>query len=442
MPMPNAKPLTRSSRASAAAPAHAWVLALLVGCGGQEVEVEARHPCDPAGYDREVPVPAERAQQTHCGNGRVDEYDLSCTERCTMGCGMAETCSTDCIHQAEPCDGDDLGGATCVDRGFAGGALACFAACAGHDTSGCDACAAPPCRELSLSPEAARGADLELSFIGRGASRRGFVTWTDAEGELVAAPLEGDSLGAPLVLGAVSERWPSVTTSRAMLAAVGTDAGWEVSVLEAGGASSVALGLPEDGGSVRIFAAEAEDGAILTQGELGSNEVRVALLDRRGRARSWPERPVLGVHPIERVLIAPIAPGAHTLRAGTQSLEVQAVRGDRVLVLVHTSLCSEPRSPTFCGASVALVHAGVAFPAIGDVLSDGLVVEAGARRVELSPDTIAIDGHAIWRAASAAPSPALSPIAAAHASPTGLACFDADDDGPAPLRCVLAPSGG
>lgn len=50
------------------------------------------------------------------------------------------TCGNGAIDADEDCDGDELGGATCVDRGFVSGTLACDD-CA-FDTSGCSAVAA------------------------------------------------------------------------------------------------------------------------------------------------------------------------------------------------------------------------------------------------------------------------------------------------------------
>ena len=52
--------------------------------------------------------------------------------------GAALTCGNLVRDGAELCDGADVGGATCQQLGYAGGALGCTAACS-FDTSGCDA---------------------------------------------------------------------------------------------------------------------------------------------------------------------------------------------------------------------------------------------------------------------------------------------------------------
>lgn len=66
---------------------------------------------------------------------------LACTANCTRdtsSCAAAGRCGDATIQaaQGEECDGDDLGGATCESRGFAGGTLACSPACR-FDTSLC-----------------------------------------------------------------------------------------------------------------------------------------------------------------------------------------------------------------------------------------------------------------------------------------------------------------
>jgi cysteine-rich repeat protein len=98
-----------------------------------------------------------------CGNGAIDDgeecdaaalggltcedacYDggaLGCTAWCAYdfaGCtGTLPMCGDGVAACDEACDGDDLSGATCESVGYSGGALACDAACA-LDTSACSA---------------------------------------------------------------------------------------------------------------------------------------------------------------------------------------------------------------------------------------------------------------------------------------------------------------
>ena len=49
-------------------------------------------------------------------------------------------CGSDTVDGAEVCDGSDLDGQTCIDRGFAGGELACSGHCQVFDTADCVLC--------------------------------------------------------------------------------------------------------------------------------------------------------------------------------------------------------------------------------------------------------------------------------------------------------------
>jgi hypothetical protein len=46
-------------------------------------------------------------------------------------------CGNGSIDQGEDCDGQNLGGSSCVDHGFDGGVLACDPVVCVYDTSGC-----------------------------------------------------------------------------------------------------------------------------------------------------------------------------------------------------------------------------------------------------------------------------------------------------------------
>ncbi len=67
---------------------------------------------------------------------------LACLGNCsgfdTSGCEANPACGDGVKNGAEACDGSDLGGASCMTQGFPGGALACLTNCTGFDTSGCD----------------------------------------------------------------------------------------------------------------------------------------------------------------------------------------------------------------------------------------------------------------------------------------------------------------
>jgi hypothetical protein len=93
----------------------------------------------------------------------------------TCGNGRRDTCQP----WQEPCDGADLGVATCASLGYAGGTLRCLPAC-GFDVSGCQACEPGPavaaCTSHATAPPdtiagltlAANEGQLALAFISRG----------------------------------------------------------------------------------------------------------------------------------------------------------------------------------------------------------------------------------------------------------------------------------
>ena len=81
----------------------------------------------------------------------------------TFGAANVESaaqCGDGVVQPGEACDGADLGGKTCADLGFAGGALACTAQCV-HDTAGCDSGSALVINELESTND-----DIELYNAG------------------------------------------------------------------------------------------------------------------------------------------------------------------------------------------------------------------------------------------------------------------------------------
>jgi hypothetical protein len=78
-----------------------------------------------------------------CASFGLDDGTLSCSEVCTIDTSSCTTLTEECgdgILQpanGESCDGDALGGNTCLTQGFSGGVLACLPDCR-FDTSGCE----------------------------------------------------------------------------------------------------------------------------------------------------------------------------------------------------------------------------------------------------------------------------------------------------------------
>jgi hypothetical protein len=99
-----------------------------------------------------------------------DGEDNSTTGACRPGC-IAATCGDGLILDGvEPCDGDELDGASCESFGFAGGGLLCGRDCTAFDTSGCYTCGND---EIDLD-EVCDGTDLGLKTC----SNQGFGTGT------------------------------------------------------------------------------------------------------------------------------------------------------------------------------------------------------------------------------------------------------------------------
>jgi len=122
--------------------------------------------------------------QVDCGNGVVDGVEecdaldlggatceslgweggaLACGATCTYDTDLCEgtgpECGNDALEYGEDCDGADLGGVTCSDLGFVGGALGCTSACT-FDTSACSN--AGTCGDGTLDPgEECDGANLD-----------------------------------------------------------------------------------------------------------------------------------------------------------------------------------------------------------------------------------------------------------------------------------------
>lgn len=79
--------------------------------------------------------------------------ELDCTAFDTGACVTASDCGNGVRDTEEVCDGDDLGGATCVGRGFDAGELACRADCSGFDESACIAACVPACGARRCGPD-------------------------------------------------------------------------------------------------------------------------------------------------------------------------------------------------------------------------------------------------------------------------------------------------
>ena len=68
----------------------------------------------------------------HCG-----DCGWACEEGASCVGGQCQACGNGIREGSEACDGDDLGGQTCVTQGYGGGTLACSNDCQSFDYSDC-----------------------------------------------------------------------------------------------------------------------------------------------------------------------------------------------------------------------------------------------------------------------------------------------------------------
>ncbi len=148
-------------------------LACTAGC---ELDTSA---CDvqPACGDGTVNGPLEQCEgddlQAHtCQTLGYAGGALSCDEDCRFDVTACEpvvqTCGNGVIDNGEACDGENLGGATCENQGFAGGNISCTGDC-NMNTSGCEPYTETCGNDVWENGEACDGPDLNgASCIGLG----------------------------------------------------------------------------------------------------------------------------------------------------------------------------------------------------------------------------------------------------------------------------------
>lgn len=91
--------------------------------------------------------------------------------------GDGETCGDGTVDAGEVCDGTALDGATCADRGFSGGQLACSADCQVFDTT---ACTGAPSSDVRLNEISAKGDDV-IELVNTGSAAVDLDGWYVAD---------------------------------------------------------------------------------------------------------------------------------------------------------------------------------------------------------------------------------------------------------------------
>lgn len=79
-----------------------------------------------------------------------DNGTLICGDDCTIFDGACSTCGDNQLAATEACDGSNFGGLTCTDLGYAGGSLTCAEDCSQFFEDGCTV--AQTCGNGSIDP--------------------------------------------------------------------------------------------------------------------------------------------------------------------------------------------------------------------------------------------------------------------------------------------------
>lgn len=137
-----------------------------------------------------VPTPPSHAV---CGNGILDEIPGICEKVCAGGCSIPIACHVQCFTSHELCDGNAMAD-TCVQEGYAGGAMACTKACT-LDLGGCLACIPGPsarCGQVGLTgDETYVVASAAGAAVFARAPATGRITGAKVDAKLQARPLSG-----------------------------------------------------------------------------------------------------------------------------------------------------------------------------------------------------------------------------------------------------------
>ena len=114
---------------------------LAVSCDGKKDDLSSSAVCGDSLVTHMEKCDGENLDGHTCetlgfGAGTLS-CELNCLEFDTTECGASLTCGNGIKDGSDVCDGDDLGGETCISRGYEDGTLKCLDNCAGFDTSQC-----------------------------------------------------------------------------------------------------------------------------------------------------------------------------------------------------------------------------------------------------------------------------------------------------------------
>jgi len=225
---PPPPPYPRPSGRSGAAPAGPLDAAEAAPADAAPVHVTARPlddldrrtpRCDPVPGETVSVEPPASEPKKQCGDGKLGSFAV-CSQ--TVGGGGCDTpgptsrglavevrdrSSIQCLQATEPCDGANLGRATCASQGFAGGTLACATSCDAFEISACEPCfARNGVRCATLAGVTSVPAQIEqVAFGNDGAA----VVWTELEtgGTTRRLALIGATPRTTAMITAPIERW-------------------------------------------------------------------------------------------------------------------------------------------------------------------------------------------------------------------------------------------
>ena len=119
----------------------AFSISVFISCDNKEDEDQSSSVCGDSMVTHMEKCDGENLDGQTCETLGFGAGTLSCADNClefdTSECGPSLTCGDGIKNGTDVCDGDDLGGETCISRGFEDGILKCLPNCAGFDTSQC-----------------------------------------------------------------------------------------------------------------------------------------------------------------------------------------------------------------------------------------------------------------------------------------------------------------
>lgn len=333
---------------------------------------DARADCDPYSSQREIAIPKALRLSSTCGNGRVDEYAVSCVQTMSGGCGLHTKTARSCVKNVEVCDGKALAGQTCAANGYAKGTLRCASSCDDLVYDRCTLCLpGATCKEQPV-----RARDYEdLTLIAQGSTVRAY--WTDGKELRMAEVDKRGALVHPASVAKIeSVRLVPVQVGASAMTVTGPNEHPVLSIVNAKGTLSK-VPLPGRMGMLflPIIPVEGSPLGLIVVGN-PYDPPKVLLVDETGATTSMTSLYASNVH--RRVATVPLTAGKHRVTWGTFDDTLTAEAGDFLMVMhdghpwlsvVRNGVALNP-FPKGPAAAAGMAH-GVESPDVG---LDGTVI--------------------------------------------------------------------